>query len=236
MRIGGVYTLVDTPDQLTLEGLVPGVDYFLGGSEYTVTDAVLQELIDAGVGSGVPGVGTNLLSTDMASFESSLGTWNSTAGFATATRSTAVASHGTASMSVASTGGQASMLAMSSGTNLVAGAGALAATPGTTYTAMAHFRPVGVSRYCSVLIIFFDATGTIGASTGMAGSDPVNCPADTWTKVTATGAAPANTTQAHIRLTMYADWEGAGTFTAGNTVYVDRTGWFVGTPTYWSPP
>lgn len=49
IKVNGVYTTVDQPDQLMLAGLRDGVDYFLGGhGPYVVTDAVATALIAAG--------------------------------------------------------------------------------------------------------------------------------------------------------------------------------------------
>lgn len=45
---GSSYATVQNPDQSTLAGLVDGVDYFLGGHVYTVTDEVAVALTGAG--------------------------------------------------------------------------------------------------------------------------------------------------------------------------------------------
>ena len=48
VRISGTFTAVRTPSADQLVGLVDGVDYFLGGHRYTVSDAQLAELQAAG--------------------------------------------------------------------------------------------------------------------------------------------------------------------------------------------
>lgn len=50
VRIGGVYSTVDNPDQLTLAS---ATEVYLGGHVYTVTAAVATALIAAGYGSYV---------------------------------------------------------------------------------------------------------------------------------------------------------------------------------------
>lgn len=45
------YATVQTPDQLTLAGMRDGVDYFLGGHEYVVSDAVATALMVSGYGA-----------------------------------------------------------------------------------------------------------------------------------------------------------------------------------------
>ena len=45
---GGVYTTVPYPTLAELDGLEDGVDYFLGGHEYVVSDVVGAALAGAG--------------------------------------------------------------------------------------------------------------------------------------------------------------------------------------------
>lgn len=48
VRINGVLTTTTAPLFEETEGLVEGVDYFIGGHVYVVTGDVEQELLDAG--------------------------------------------------------------------------------------------------------------------------------------------------------------------------------------------
>lgn len=58
VKVNGVFTVVPTPDQLLLEGLVDGVDYFLGGHEYVVTGALATALAAAGYTISTEGLAT----------------------------------------------------------------------------------------------------------------------------------------------------------------------------------
>lgn len=51
VKVAGVYTLKQTPDQLTLTGLTDGVDYFMGGHIYTVSAAIATALTTDGFGA-----------------------------------------------------------------------------------------------------------------------------------------------------------------------------------------
>lgn len=53
VRVGGTYRTVPVPDQLLLEGLTQGVDYFLGGHEYVITDEVAVDLTADGYGGAI---------------------------------------------------------------------------------------------------------------------------------------------------------------------------------------
>lgn len=55
------YTTVETPDQLLLTGLREGVDYFLGGHLYVVSDAVAAALQASGYGASLSTVEWNEL-------------------------------------------------------------------------------------------------------------------------------------------------------------------------------
>jgi hypothetical protein len=48
VKVDGTFTLLPVPWQGDLADLEPGVDYFLGGRTYTVTNAVATELEAAG--------------------------------------------------------------------------------------------------------------------------------------------------------------------------------------------
>lgn len=58
IKAAGVYRIVDTPDQLTLEGLVLGLDYFIGGHIYPVSEEVADDLIADGFGDSLHDYGT----------------------------------------------------------------------------------------------------------------------------------------------------------------------------------
>jgi hypothetical protein len=65
--VDGHYVVMDNPDQLLLAGLTEGVDYFLGGHVYQVTDEVAAALVTDGLE-----VGTSMTWTQMGA-----GTWDS---------------------------------------------------------------------------------------------------------------------------------------------------------------
>lgn len=53
VKVNGVYTSVRSPSSESLVGLEHGVDYFMGGHEYVVTQDVADALTLAGYGSGI---------------------------------------------------------------------------------------------------------------------------------------------------------------------------------------
>lgn len=58
IRVDDVYTVTDYPDQLLLDGLTQGVDFFLGGHEYPVSEDVADDLIADGFGENLHDYGT----------------------------------------------------------------------------------------------------------------------------------------------------------------------------------
>lgn len=57
VKVDGTYTLVPFPWLGDITDLEPGVDYFLGGHEYVVSDEIAAELDIAGFNLSFPGFG-----------------------------------------------------------------------------------------------------------------------------------------------------------------------------------
>lgn len=55
VKVAGTYRIVDTPQQSLLDPLVQGVDYFLGGHVYVVSDDVAADLANDGFTVDSPG-------------------------------------------------------------------------------------------------------------------------------------------------------------------------------------
>lgn len=58
VRVGGTFQLVPFPWLGDITDLEPGVDYFLGGREYVVSEAIATELEVAGFVVSAPGFGS----------------------------------------------------------------------------------------------------------------------------------------------------------------------------------
>lgn len=55
VKVSGTYRTVDSPEQSLLDPLTQGVDYFLGGHYYVVSDEVAAALVNDGFTVDMPG-------------------------------------------------------------------------------------------------------------------------------------------------------------------------------------
>lgn len=169
--------------------------------------------------------GSNLLSADNASFETSLGTWTgSTSNPTTVARVTTYALDGAYSMSMTRNTSVGAAVAQT-----VGGVFGFPVEPGTAYTLIAHLRPDPAATARSVRIdrTWYDAAGAqISYVNGVAVTET----AGQFTKVVEhTSAAPAGAAYLRILIVVL-------NCAVGETHHADRVGMLAGTVSAWSPP
>jgi hypothetical protein len=172
---------------------------------------------DAGLALAIQAA-QNLLSTDDASVEATLGTWAANAN-CSVSRDTAFGIDGSSSVGLSSTAAGDMSARTASGTS---GYPVLA---GQAYTARASFRPSSFTRNALVSIVWYNAAGAVVTTTaGTAGS----APSGSWTERTLNATAPAGAAFAALLATVQA------TAGAAETVKLDRSGIMPGTSSAWT--
>ncbi|HEX3539662.1 MAG TPA: hypothetical protein VHT75_04385 [Acidimicrobiales bacterium] len=149
----------------------------------------------------------NLLSTDDASFEGSVGTWQPGAN-TTIAQSSTQALDGSESMK---------LTAAALGTiSAEVATGAYPITGGVSYAAVAALRSAATARSCTIGIAWYNNAGAlISTSTGT----PVNDTTSGWTQATAVGVAPGTAVYAAPIVTIASE-------VASGAHYVDEAGLF----------
>lgn len=156
----------------------------------------------------------NILSSDDASFESSIGTWGGTVNCAIVQSST-----------FALDGSFSLKMTPSAAGSISAVTGFYAVLPSTQYSAGAFFRAAISARACSVNIIWYTSSHTlISTSSGTGANDTTSG----WTQATETASSPSNAAYAVVQVAV------ASASGVTDIHYVDEVGIFPGSSAAWS--
>lgn len=188
----------------------PGL--MLGSSSYTPGDLVWRS----------PGA-TNLLTSDVASAETTAGTWFCAVN-GTVARSTAQALVGSASVSLTATADAAITIATTPNTSIATTAHKV--TPGRLYTGLASTRAATNARANAPIIAWYDAAGTqIGNTIGATVTNSTSG----WTPLIATGYAPATAALARLQVQFLS-------CLTGDAFYIDCASFHEGAGGTWAMP
>lgn len=135
----------------------------------------------------------NMLSTDDANVETTIGNWIANANCSVA-RSTTLANNGSASARLSST-------AAGDMSAILATAGRVSAIPGVVMTAIASIRAGATSRSSFISLVWYNAAGGVISTTD--GTAAASATA-TWTSYTVSAAAPALAKMVGIKVTVVA--------------------------------